>query len=596
MTGETTSSLRKIIWSSDVKIVFATPQVVWNDISSGAASLHDFSLIVFDECHRAIKEYAYTKIAKHYVESSDYPLILALTASITHDIEKANEMCRSLYIEKIVFLDERDPSVARYINPVQIEWDTVELPSEYRAVSFELKEMLEERLKWLVEMKLLERAKVSKKKLIELSSILSEKTKLEPEKDLLFASISRVSQAIILSHMIDLLETQGAESLRRFLEVKEETTKARATLFNELVKRGIYNRLQMLGEHPKIYRMEELLKQFFEKNPESRALLFTQYRDTASKIVTTLNQLGIPTARFVGQNVRARDAGMSQEEQQETLNSFREGIFKVLVATSVAEEGLDIPEVNLVVFYEPIPSSIRYIQRRGRTGRKAPGKVVILAANGTSDIAYHKVSQLRLLRMRDVIESISKNLQKLVRNERPEPSPIPDKELQKIYKLAGEKREEYLEIKDEKEKSKELEGEIINAASEAYKIILSSGGQIKREDTVSKLEELGFRREIAIAALERVEEIKPDVKSSAKKIEIIPSEMEGYRARKIRIESIFQGHCIVNIDDRWMARLSSYDYDGPRHLIKKGKEFLALCKIYRQDRLCVRVLQVLREV
>ena len=46
-----------------------------------------------------------------------------------------------------------------------------------------------------------------------------------------------------------------------------------------------------------------------------------------------------------------------------------------LVATSIAEEGLDIPEVDLVVFYEPIPSEIRYIQRRGRTGRKTAGNV-----------------------------------------------------------------------------------------------------------------------------------------------------------------------------------------------------------------------------
>ena len=51
------------------------------------------------------------------------------------------------------------------------------------------------------------------------------------------------------------------------------------------------------------------------------------------------------------------------------------------MATSIAEEGLDIPEVDLVVFYEPIPSEIRYIQRKGRTGRNAAGSVIILAAN-----------------------------------------------------------------------------------------------------------------------------------------------------------------------------------------------------------------------
>ena len=84
-------------------------------------------------------------------------------------------------------------------------------------------------------------------------------------------------------------------------------------------------------------------------------------------------------ARFVGQAKREFDIGMSQEEQSTVLESFRNGEFDVLVATSIAEEGLDIPEVDLVVFYEPIPSEIRYIQRRGRTGRKSAGSVVILA-------------------------------------------------------------------------------------------------------------------------------------------------------------------------------------------------------------------------
>jgi len=71
---------------------------------------------------------------------------------------------------------------------------------------------------------------------------------------------------------------------------------------------------------------------------------------------------------------------MSQEEQSTVLESFRNGEFDVLVATSIAEEGLDIPEVDLVVFYEPIP--------RGRTGRKSAGSVVILAAKDTIDERY----------------------------------------------------------------------------------------------------------------------------------------------------------------------------------------------------------------
>ncbi len=59
------------------------------------------------------------------------------------------------------------------------------------------------------------------------------------------------------------------------------------------------------------------------------------------------------------------------------------------MATSVAEEGLDIPSVDLVVFYEPVPSEIRSIQRRGRTGRTKVGRVVVLMMEKTRDEGFY---------------------------------------------------------------------------------------------------------------------------------------------------------------------------------------------------------------
>ena len=57
----------------------------------------------------------------------------------------------------------------------------------------------------------------------------------------------------------------------------------------------------------------------------------------------------------------------------------------MLIATSVGEEGLDIPTADLVIFYEPVASEIRTIQRRGRTGRQRDGDVVVLIAEDTRD-------------------------------------------------------------------------------------------------------------------------------------------------------------------------------------------------------------------
>ena len=67
----------------------------------------------------------------------------------------------------------------------------------------------------------------------------------------------------------------------------------------------------------------------------------------------------------------------------------------MLVATSVGEEGLDVPSTDMVIFYEAVPSEIRSIQRKGRTGRSGSGRIVVLVTKGTSDETYRWVSQAR---------------------------------------------------------------------------------------------------------------------------------------------------------------------------------------------------------
>jgi ERCC4-type nuclease len=97
---------------------------------------------------------------------------------------------------------------------------------------------------------------------------------------------------------------------------------------------------------------------------------------------------------------------MTQTEQQEVLEQFRAGEFEVLVSTSVAEEGLDVPEVDLVLFYEPVPSAIRSIQRKGRTGRQTDGRVVVLMAEDTRDEAYFWISKRQEDRMEDELREL----------------------------------------------------------------------------------------------------------------------------------------------------------------------------------------------
>ena len=157
--------------------------------------------------------------------------------------------------------------------------------------------------------------------------------------------------------------------------------------------------------HPKLERLVSVVRDQLGKKKDSKVIVFTQYRDTIDSIIERLDVANIDARRFVGQADRAGDKGMDQRLQTERLEMFREGRFPILVSSSIGEEGLHVPDVDIVVFYEAVPSEIRSIQRRGRTGRTAEGRVVILLAEGTIDESYYYSSIFKENRMRRLVSA-----------------------------------------------------------------------------------------------------------------------------------------------------------------------------------------------
>jgi Fanconi anemia group M protein len=157
-------------------------------------------------------------------------------------------------------------------------------------------------------------------------------------------------------------------------------------------------------EHPKILKLEEILKSITGK-----ALIFSSFRDSVDIIVNKVNEIGIPAGILIG---KAGETGLKQKKQIENVQKFRDGEFKVLVATRVGEEGLDISEVNLVIFYDIVPSSIRFIQRRGRTGRKDTGKLIVLIAKDTIDERYYWIGKRKMNAAKSMGEKMTATLQK----------------------------------------------------------------------------------------------------------------------------------------------------------------------------------------
>jgi ERCC4-related helicase len=604
LTGTTPPEYRRGVWAGAARIVFATPQVVRNDLLEQRLQLETYGLLVFDECHRAVKRYAYTDIAEAYVAQATYPLLLGMTASPGAKLDRALEVCRRLYIERVAYRSEDDPDVTPYIQSIAMEWMRVDLPSEYLEIIARIQAMLSPRLSWLHRMGVLRRKPeyATKRSLIEVGDELRYllEESIEEERPKIFNAIITQSLALTLCHMRELLETQGLWTLRAFLDrvaLERGEKRSYAILTTDPAYQELCHYIDAHPvEHPKLELLRALVGGQLRGKPASRMLVFTQYRDTASHLVEALNHVdGVRADRFVGQASRLLDRGLSQEEQAERIRLLEAGDLNVLVATSIAEEGLDIPAVDYVVFYEPIPSEIRYIQRRGRTGRKAPGKVAILAANDSLDMIYLYTSRRRTAQMRQIAETVNSQLHTILRSHpKPPPNPITPMELQAIEAEARPLTVEPAALKPEVETVKEVRRTIDRAARSLYLKLLERG-------TVgASLEQLAADMDLEAVATPTVVGAIGKLVKERFVTEVRPGRYAATAAVKatgktyaITVEKIYPGTAVVMVDDQWKARLLSADYNGPRSLIKKNARFRAEAHLYQiEGTLCISVKKV----
>ena len=176
-------------------------------------------------------------------------------------------------------------------------------------------------------------------------------------------------------------------------------------------------------EHPKIEELAVLAENQFKENQNAKIIVFAQFRETAQTIVDRLKQIPeIKASIFIGQAKKSNSrgtSGLNQKEQKQIIEKFRSGEINTIVATAIGEEGLDIPEVSAVIFYEPIPSAIRKIQRAGRTARLSPGKLIILMTKDTRDIAFHYASSAKERKMYKTLDVVKQELKEKQKDNSP---------------------------------------------------------------------------------------------------------------------------------------------------------------------------------
>ncbi|MCG3215274.1 MAG: DEAD/DEAH box helicase family protein [Candidatus Heimdallarchaeota archaeon] len=511
VSGQIDPKKRKQIWEQG-QIFICTPQTIQNDIIQRRINLEDIVFLCLDEAHKAVGDHSYVFIAEQYNKKAKNPLLLGITASPGAKIERIEEVQENLQAFNVEMRDERSDDVRQYIHEIQEKWEIIPLSKEFRVMIETLNSLFKAILEGLKELEIIDSAQLKnnpRRELLKLRAKVHEKysDKSEDDRTEFFRAMSFVGNSIRISHAIELIETQGIPSINRYLEGQINEIKfgrgsraLRELMFSDEM-RQVVESVQKLNEgkiiHPKIERLKEIISEEIAKNPNNRILVFSHFRVTVKIISDELGKIdGIKSHWFVGQSSMRGDKGLSQKEQIEIMRSFRDGTYNVLVSTSVAEEGLDIGECELVVFYDAVPSAIRLIQRKGRTGRRKEGKVIMLIAEGTRDEAYMWASRKQAQKMKRLVRKLEKPVKASDKIKKGEKQMGILDFLQEAERISDQKEEKKEDSREINQVENELDVISIENKEGGIKVICDSRerNSIVIKELMNKNVELGFER------------------------------------------------------------------------------------------------------
>ena len=414
VTGQNPVAKRTTLWGSS-RLVVATPQVVRNDVTRGVLDLSDCSLLVVDEAHHSTGNHAMAQVGDMYLSQSSEPLVLATTASPGSKTNQVEEVCGRLGIGRIHLKTGADAMVAQHLAGLEIQEVKVRVPNQIR----ELAEPLvmwqsgivdrERRLGRYVMPGVISHAGLS-------NAMERAQQAISRGESSAYQSVSRIATAMRLHHLINHLLCQGVAASSEFLERLSRSEQSQNKSTRNFLRDGRVSSLRKslteMGEiHTKVSAVRRLVSERLRRNSDSRIIVFATFRDTVAAVEKSLDELdGARPIQFVGQSSRGGREGLTPKQQIERLDKFRSGSANVLIATSVGEEGLDIPSADLVIFYEPVSSEIRTIQRRGRTGRHREGEVVVLIAEDTRDEGARASAERREEFMQRAVHRVRRKL------------------------------------------------------------------------------------------------------------------------------------------------------------------------------------------
>lgn len=428
LTGGVSPALRSEEWKSK-RVFFMTPQTLLNDLKHGYADPKKIVLLVVDEAHRATGAYAYVEVVSFLRRFNQSFRVLALTATPGADVESVQKVIDGLDISRVEIRTENSMDICSYVHQRKIEKHVFQNSDEMEMCM----ELYSQALQPLVNVVNGLNAYWSKNpRDLTPFGCTQARQKWSQEagrnanqgvKDMVNSVFSILAS---ISHGMDLLKFHGIGPFYvKLEEFKKESEKTKSKYKKQVLDSDAFKKLMVrlhgwvtdnnFVGHPKLEFLQQVILEHFvnagngdnvEGAPPSqtRIMVFAHFRDSAEEICRILkrHEPMIRPRVFVGQASGRNSEGMTQKDQLEVVEKFKQGTFNTLIATSIGEEGLDIGEVDLIICYDSKASPIRMLQRMGRTGRKRKGRIVMLQMQGKEENDANKAKD-SYERMQEII-------------------------------------------------------------------------------------------------------------------------------------------------------------------------------------------------
>ncbi|WAR22433.1 DHX58-like protein [Mya arenaria] len=331
--------------SGKTRVACRIMQILVNALKANKIkSLSKFSLIVFDECHHSNKQHMYNQIMARYLdlklrEKDELPQIVGLTASL--GVGGKTEWGQGV----------------DHMKKLWQAWTQKLLPVPGRAVDC-FKNAVEEMAK-----RIDTHMATHRNELLSCFGVVVDFIFVY-NKALMVHSDARIRDALVI--LEEFMEDY------RVVLAKHPTDAFLMALYDDLREETFDTE----PENPKLLKLEQILSRVLCEDKNGRGIIFVRTRELAQALVRWVNEtdgLNILNASdFVGQSASDSVGGMQfklllfRDDQKDVLQYFKDGQHRLLIATSVAEEGLDISKCNLVIRYEHVTNEIVRLQSRGK--------------------------------------------------------------------------------------------------------------------------------------------------------------------------------------------------------------------------------------